>query len=290
MVKRIAAFLMVTFLATAGFGQVRTWVSSTGVDTDPCTRELPCRTFAPAVTAVATGGEVVVLDSAGYSPVTINKSVSLISPPGIHAAIAPTSGHAITVNGPSIIVVLRGLYLNGQGGGNGISFPNGAALYLENMVISGFIGHGLDAFAPGSGVTVFNTIARRNGNNGMRFSSAGTPMRAIADTVWTDQNFQGLVSAGISLVTVRNCHSARNVQYGLIAEGPASVLNVESCVSADNGTGLFGNGTLRAAETMVVGNVTGVAHSMTGDTVSFGNNRVEGNTTDGAFKTTITTE
>jgi hypothetical protein len=104
--------------ASVGFGQVRTWVSPAGVDTNPCTREQPCRNFAAAITAVAAGGEVVALDSAGYGPVTITKSVTIVAPVGVHAAIAPSSGNAITVSATATDqIVLRNLYLNSQGGG-----------------------------------------------------------------------------------------------------------------------------------------------------------------------------
>jgi hypothetical protein len=44
----------------------RTFVASTGSDSDPCSRVDPCRTFQAAVDATAAGGEVVALDSAGF--------------------------------------------------------------------------------------------------------------------------------------------------------------------------------------------------------------------------------
>jgi hypothetical protein len=111
------AVLFFLFSASPGFGQVRTWVSPAGVDTNPCTREQPCRNFGAAITVVAAGGEVVALESAGYGPVTITKSVTIVAPAGVHAAIAPTSGAAITVSAAdSDHVVLRNLYLNSQGG------------------------------------------------------------------------------------------------------------------------------------------------------------------------------
>jgi len=58
----------------------RTFVASTGNDAAPCSLAQPCRGFARAITQTNAGGEVIVLDSAGYGPVTITKSVSLIAP------------------------------------------------------------------------------------------------------------------------------------------------------------------------------------------------------------------
>src|SRR5215472_14949697 len=76
--------LFLAVLATSASGQsVRTFVASTGADSNPCSRVAPCRTFQAAVNAVAPGGEVIALDSAGFgSRLDINKSVSVISPCG----------------------------------------------------------------------------------------------------------------------------------------------------------------------------------------------------------------
>ena len=79
-------FLVLTFalalplLAPTGVSATaqRTFVASTGNDTNPCGLAQPCRGFARAVSQTSASGEVIVLDSAGYGPVTITKSVSLI--------------------------------------------------------------------------------------------------------------------------------------------------------------------------------------------------------------------
>src|SRR5258706_80464 len=81
-------------------------------------------------------GEMIVLDSAGYGPVVISKSISLIAPAGVYAGLTVFTGDGITVNGPGIIVVLRGLSINGQGGGYGIALEQAAHLRIENCVIS----------------------------------------------------------------------------------------------------------------------------------------------------------
>ena len=105
----------------------RSAVSLTGNDTASCTVPDPCRTFDVAISKTNAGGEVIVLSSAGYGPFTVTKSISIISPPAYHAALAPTSGNAITINADNALVVLRGLTLNGSlGGVNGITFTGAA--------------------------------------------------------------------------------------------------------------------------------------------------------------------
>ena len=83
-------------------GAQRTFVASVGSDAGPCSITAPCRGFAAAVTKTSAGGEVIVLDSAGYGAVTITKSVSIIAPPGVYAGISVFSGNGITVNAPGV--------------------------------------------------------------------------------------------------------------------------------------------------------------------------------------------
>jgi hypothetical protein len=89
----------------------------------------PCRTFAYALTQTNAGGEIAVLDTAGYGIVTINKALSIVNSGGVEAGIGVTSGGtAITINaGSADTVGLRGLTLEGAGiGQNGIVFNTGA--------------------------------------------------------------------------------------------------------------------------------------------------------------------
>jgi hypothetical protein len=157
---------LVAQIATGQTAQ-RTFVASTGLDTNPCSIAAPCRGFATAIAHTAAGGEVIVLDSAGYGPVTITKSISLIAPPGIHAGVSVASGVGIAVNGPGAIVVLRGLSIGGTGGATGVQFAQGARLRIENCVISNLASAGVVQNAPGSEMIVLDTIVRDNGGAGI---------------------------------------------------------------------------------------------------------------------------
>ena len=93
----------------------RTFVSAHGNDANPCSIPPPCRGFAVALTQTSVAGEIIVLDSAGYGAVAINKSVSIIAPPGVYAGISVFAGNGITASGAGHQITLRGLKLNGQG-------------------------------------------------------------------------------------------------------------------------------------------------------------------------------
>jgi hypothetical protein len=81
----------------------------------------------------------VVLDSGGYGPVAVTQAFTLVSPPGVHAAITSFSSDAISiVAGATDVVVLRGLYLNGLGGSYGVNFTTGNT---AEGAFSGTVGH-----------------------------------------------------------------------------------------------------------------------------------------------------
>ena len=99
----------------------RTFVSTGGVDNPACSLVAPCRTFAGAIAATNAGGEVVVVDSGGYGPVTIAQSVTIVAPDGVHAAVSiPGGGQGITTSPGTYDVTLRGLTLIGTGSAYGI--------------------------------------------------------------------------------------------------------------------------------------------------------------------------
>ena len=107
------------------------------------------------------------LDSAGYGPVTITKSVSLIAPGGVYAGITVFSGDGITVDAPGAIVVLRGLSINGLGGANGVNVLQAARVRIESCVISKMAVDGVMHSAPGAELIVLDTIVRDNGASGI---------------------------------------------------------------------------------------------------------------------------
>src|SRR5215471_10444859 len=98
--KRIALMSAATVVATlASTGAYalsnRTFVSGTGSDANPCSLAAPCRSFAGALLQTAAGGEIAVLDTAGYGAVSIAQAVSIVNEEGVEAGITVTAGNAI---------------------------------------------------------------------------------------------------------------------------------------------------------------------------------------------------
>jgi hypothetical protein len=314
-------------IAALGAGAApRAFVSTAGNDVNPCTVGSPCRTLQAAINAVDAGGEVVALESGGYGTMIITRSVAVIVPPGVHAAITANGVDGVYVNAPGISVVLRGLYLNGTGtDGSGIHFKQGATLHVENCVINGFTGFayfGIYQEATGN-MFVKDTIVRNNFNGIGVGPQAQTPATASLDRVRVENSSMGGIQAsGPVQVTVRDSVSAHNTsfnfgafpqnvagihtyltiensaaigsEFGIAAQasgvtGGTAYVSVANSVVAHNTWGIRANtnGVIVVAGSTVKQNVTGLSYNSAGILRSYGNNRVFGNTTDGAPTSTL---
>src|SRR3954468_15329681 len=281
-----AAIFSVLFLAlpaTAG-AQVnyRSYVSFGGSDTNDCSRSSPCSSWQRAVNETLSGGEVVALDSAEYSAVVVDRSVILDGGGARASILANGADAAIYVNNPAAKVVIRRLFLNGQGelpsvnqpgaaGPFGISVDAARAVRVEDVRISDFTRVGI-RIAPDkpSSTTIVDSLVADNGTHGINiFSPTGD---------------------GANRVTLRNVTLTDNAQNGIgtTTRGTGRVVvNVFNSLVGDNGLdGIRSQGAnakVRISNTGIVGNVGQGLHSLDGGQIlSWGNNEIAGNTVDGA--------
>jgi len=160
----------------------RTFVSTGGVDNPACSLVAPCRTFAGAIAATNAGGEVVVVDSGGYGPVTIAQSVTIVAPAGVHAAVSiPGGGQGITTSPGTYDVTLRGLTLIGTGSAYGIRAQHDGSLTVERVSIEG-AATGIAVTPPTGATVVLRDVALRKGTDGIYVTRVtGTFTRVSAD-------------------------------------------------------------------------------------------------------------
>ena len=267
-------------------------VSANGADNRVCDRANPCRTLEAAVAAVEAGGQVSVLTSGVYEPFVVNKSVQVVAPEGVHAVVTAASGYAITVNtGASDVVVLRGLYLDGQStasAGIRVSAPAAAGpLHVEGCVISNFKGPGLYFYALGGGQLYVKDTTSRNNLHGLHITSN---VRAAIDHCRFEQNmFDGLTVRNGARATVRDSLAAGNSTDGDAETGGFHTidghLTLENCVTVDNYNGIRAEGgVVQVSNTMVADNKYGLVNAAGwGQLISFGNNRLRGNVVNGSF-------
>jgi Right handed beta helix region len=273
----------------------RTFVSPTGNDAAACSLAAPCRTFLAAYALTNAGGEIAVLGTAGYGPLTISKAISIVNGGGFEAGVSvPSSGIGITINATTNDAVsLRGLTIDGAGvGATGIKFNTGKSLTVENCVIRHMTGDGIEDFSTTatSALTVSNSLVADNSSNGIILAPTGSAT-AVFNRVEVNNNaihgilVAGIDSAGTNTVnaTVSESVAARNGNDGFFStttlnNAPTSVMVFHS-VAANNGTGVETNGTgatLRLANSIVTGNASGWVASG-GAVLSDGDNTIEGN-------------
>jgi hypothetical protein len=282
-------FAVVCAPSLAGATAQRTFVSGTGVDNPTCSLCSPCRQFVAAVSATTTGGEVIVLDSAGYGTVTIAKSITLAAPPGVYAGVSVISGSGITINGGGIVVTLRGLTIKGQGGSNGIAFTQGAELNIAQCEISNMTAAGIVVTATSSNLTVRDTVVRDNGVYGISISGAGS--RAALDALHLTNNATaGLYALGSVAAYVTDSVIYRN-GIGLQGGGPA--IGITTIVSSHNkisgnGIGIKADAMMGLVYALLDGNLlsanTTAVSINPGTTVglTYGNNVYANNSSDGS--------
>ena len=146
-IARTAFFLPSIMLALAAHAdQTRSFVSSYGSDSNDCSRQAPCRSFATALTKTIAGGEINTLDPGGYGAVTITKAISIVSGLGEAGVLVPAGGTGITISaGATDRINLRGLAIEGAGtGATGIRFNSGGALTISNSVIRNLTAANID--------------------------------------------------------------------------------------------------------------------------------------------------
>ena len=137
------AFAVLLLLASTAHAQLfRTYLSGAGSDANPCTLQAPCRLLPAALAAVASGGEVWMVDSANFNTatVTIDRSVSILAVPGVIGSfIAQNGGPALQITADGLTVALRNMSIGrvatAAAGTYGVLMTGDSSLTIEDSVI-----------------------------------------------------------------------------------------------------------------------------------------------------------
>jgi hypothetical protein len=287
--------------APNAYGQAtRTWVSGVGDDANPCSRTAPCKTFAGAISKTAAAGEINVLDPGGFGGLTITKSISIEATEGIAGVLVSGTNGITIAAGLSDTVVLRGLTINGVGTGlKGISIVSAGTVIIEDCFISEFTPRGISIEPTSGNVQVFisNTKIQANTSNGI---SVVPTIPYVANVTLDNVSIAGNVNFGLSVtaggsVVVRNSSISENAvgtgYANVRADATGGTTNVLlDNVSVSGGpTGILavGGATVRVNNSSITGNTTGLSLLSGAQILSFGNNRLSGNGSDGAFSNLI---
>jgi hypothetical protein len=281
----------------------RSFVSSSGNDTNACTITAPCATFAQAYTKVGANGIVAALDPGKYGPINITSPVT-INGNGWAAITAPAGGNGITIYAGSGSVILSGLEIDGaDAASNGIAFGSASSLTVSNCTVQNFIqnpaapalltGNGI-IMAPISGALTFaitNTTLSNNANNGVYYFPQGggsATTNGLIDHVIAQANGSGIYvatgSGGATVINVSNSIASNNRAAGIYVDngpGPSLKVSIDNVNANGNlyGVDVENSATVLLNRSVVTGNANGVAAN--GILYSFGNNVIFQNGSDG---------
>ena len=314
----IALALAATFLVSpsAQAQLFRAYLAPDGSDANTCTLQQPCRLLPAALNAVASGGEIWMLDSANYNtgPVNITKSVTILAVPGALGSVVATGGDAINIATGGVSVALRNLVivpLLGGGGLGGINMTAGNSLVVENCLLAGVAGVGIavttaatvritDAtirggsneavlLAEGATATLTRVTLVDNGGRGVHVntSAAGTLTTAYILHSTISGNCHGVVAYSTAAtatvkVSVKDSLIVHNQNVGVIsqsASGASVLLSASSNTIAGNSNGILSNtgGKVWASGNTVSDNV-GCGMCASGGVIeTAGNNSVRNN-------------
>jgi len=241
----------------------RSFVSSAGVDSNPCTITAPCATFAVAYTKIGANGIIAALDPGKYGPLTIIGPVS-IDGNGWGAITAPNGGSGITINATGEKVFLRGLTIDGAGTGDyGVWAEAVGMLDIEDCTIRNLSNTGIYSNSPDTTEITASNIYVSNSTYGLYvFTSGSGSFFGTLDRFTVTDNSTGMlvgaVNAAIS-VTITNSDFSHN-QTGLIIGGQGgtdiTTVNLIKTLFNNNNT------------TMSVGSFSNVTLSKVNDTRS----------------------
>jgi hypothetical protein len=295
----VALGLLVLGCSLAQAGPDRTWVSGVnGDDINPCSRTAPCKTFAKAYQVTAAGGQINVVDAGSFGTLTIDHSITIDGSESFSGILASNDVNGVIVNaGASDVVVLRGLSIQGAGE-NGIKFVAGGKLYVEDCRIFGGMQRGIDFEPTGkSELYVKDSILRDHSaaGIGVQPGAAGSAQVTIEHTR-LEGNQNGISVLDNSKVTMRDSVASSNSSNGVLVTSTAASteVNLEDCLIANNsanGIKASGSGNnkakVRFSGSTVTANGTGLLSGANGTIDSYGDNNVDGNTTNGAPDNTI---
>jgi hypothetical protein len=283
--------------SVTGYAQTQVFIGAkTGLDGGNCTVNNPCRNVNYALTQVAAGGEINIIESGDYASASLTKSVTVQATPGIIASFSTNVGACIAINAAATDVVsLRNLFLNGQGlAARGVSGNTAAAIQIDRLTVTRFTAQGIIFNNVNSKNSVTNTIVTNcNVGIGVGLINSGlNTIKAVIENCQVENcQFGYSLSAQYALnqvrVTIRDSAATHCTASGFNHAGGSGTVTsmLEGILAMNNNTALLAgtNTTVFVSNSTIVQNDTGLNTAGGGSILTRRNNTVESNAIPGAF-------
>jgi hypothetical protein len=218
-------------LAKPAAAQYLTFVSAAGNDANNClVQTAPCKTLQKAINATAASGQVRLLSnllSTGF----INKSITI-------DGAGNTLIGAITINGASAVVTLRGLGLNGVGGYvNGISIISAAAVHIQDCTVERYTSDGIKLITTAATkLFISNTVSRANSGNGDGLHVEADNAQAVIENSRFENNAFSGIYLRISKANIGRSVASGNGRQGIVlVSGFTKITETAADDNAENG-------------------------------------------------------
>lgn len=265
--KRSCSLLSIAILAIpltafpAQAGVPRVWVSAKGTDAPSCgALASPCRQIKYALDngVVNPGGEIDILDPAGFAPFTITQAVSVINDGVGTASVQQTAAgqNAITINAPAgSNITIKGLSIDGRGAGkNGVEIvsviprgSDGGEIDILNCLIQNFVENGVAIRTGTSGagappamdVYVSNTQIMRNGVDGLLVAPLIDVFVTIKASTFRKNKTGFEIGSGVShaitsILDSEIDHNGLSGGNGVAVGGTANILKLKDSTVINN--------------------------------------------------------
>jgi hypothetical protein len=265
LMKSVLIFTLTLLAALPALAQNDTsWVSRSGLDTNPCTISQPCRTFQTAYGMTNNNGVIKAMDAGEYGPIGIGKPI-IIDGNGVGASIDAGAVPFFT----------------------GVSVTSTGPVEIRSLAIH----FAICAVHPCKGIGTFNSNVSIED-----VSITGIPDYAVYVDGGTatihDLTVTGAQFFGIYIQDSTATISDSLVRYsatGIFVQGVTAVAQalIERSRTVSNTTGLLVQNagfaaTARISDNVISANATGTSTSGGGQIITLRNNTWAGNSTDGS--------
>jgi hypothetical protein len=289
-------FLFLAVSAAVFAQNFESWVSVTGGDFAACTYAAPCKTFSEAYAVTNDGGIIHALGSGDFGGIGISKSITIegAGPGTVIQGGNPPVSIAVTAKN----VTLRNLTVHAScstclGIAAGLSttggiFGVGSFLNLESVTVTA-IGSNQDAIqvtADSLSGLFFKNVSVYGGSNGLDLflQNGAVPWQGILEGVSAKGASNQGLRIGSGTVTVRDSNFSQNF-IGIETDSniSGSSIFIDRTILSQNLTGLSVTaGVARISGMTITSNNTGITASGGAQIITFRNNALAGNNTDGS--------